>query len=77
MVSEMAAFETKFSTYELEQRNGFIKKFTSAGGAKVLNLSPDVARWLVNTSNEGAWKYAEERQPGDAMNRMKQLLMKK
>ena len=77
MVSEMAAFETKFSAYELEQRNGFIKKFTSAGGAKVLNLSPDVAKWLVNTSTEGAWKYAEERQPGEAITKMKQLLMKK
>jgi TRAP-type C4-dicarboxylate transport system substrate-binding protein len=76
MISEMAAFEAKFVTYELEQRNIFIKKLTDAG-VKVINLSPDVARWFVNASTEGAWKYAQERQPGDIIPKMRQLLTKK
>ncbi|MEO0249771.1 MAG: TRAP transporter substrate-binding protein DctP, partial [candidate division WOR-3 bacterium] len=76
LITEMAAYEAKFAPYELEQRNGFIKKFT-ATGAKVLNLSPEVARWFVATSTEGAWKYAQERQPGDIIPKMRQLLTKK
>ena len=76
MISEMAAFEAKFAPYELEQRNAFIKKFTDAG-VKVINLSPDAARWFVNASTEGAWKYAQERQPGDIIPKMRQLLTKK
>ena len=76
MISEMAAFEAKFAPWELEQRNVFVKKFTDTG-VKVINLSPDVARWFVNASTEGAWKYAQERQPGDIIPKMRQLLTKK
>jgi TRAP-type transport system periplasmic protein len=76
MIKEMAAFEAKFAPYELGQRNVFIKKFQDAG-VKVINLSPDVAKWFVTTSTEGAWKYAEERQPGDIIPRMRQLFSKK
>jgi TRAP-type transport system periplasmic protein len=76
MISEMAAYEAKFAPYEFEQRNGFIKKFT-ATGAKTLDLSPDVAKWFVTASTEGAWKYAQERQPGDIIPKMRQLLTKK
>lgn len=76
LINEMAAYEAKFSPYELDQRNGFIKKFT-ATGAKTLTLPPDVARWFVSASTEGAWKYAQERQPGDIIPKMKQLLTKK
>lgn len=73
MIDEMAAFETKYAAYELEQRNLIIKKFSEAG-AEVINLSPDVAKWFVTASTEGAWKYAQERQPGDIIPKMKQLL---
>ncbi|MEW6667108.1 MAG: TRAP transporter substrate-binding protein DctP [Thermodesulfobacteriota bacterium] len=76
MISEMAAYEAKFAPYELGQRNTFIQKFTSTG-AKALNLAPDVAKWFVDASTEGAWKYAQERQPGDIIPKMKQLLTKK
>ncbi len=76
MINEMAAFEEKFAPYELEQRNLFIKKFSDAG-AKVITLSPEVAKWFVTASTEGAWKYAQERQPGDAIPKMRQLFMKK
>ena len=76
IVHEMAAFEAKFSPYELEQRNGFLKKFTS-GGTKLVNLPPDTAKWFLAASDEGAWKYAQERQPGDIIPRMKKLLTKK
>jgi TRAP-type transport system periplasmic protein len=76
MINEMAAFEAKFAPYELQQRNLFIRKFTDAG-AKVITLSPDVAKWFVDASTEGAWKYAEERQPGDAIPRMRRLFTKK
>lgn len=76
MIDEMAAYEAKFAPYELEQRNIFIKKFT-ATGVKIINLSPEVAKWFVNTSTEGAWKYAQERQPGDIIPKMRQLLTKK
>jgi len=75
MISEMAAFEAKFAPYELEQRNIFIKKFTDTG-VKLINLSPDVAKWFVTASTEGAWKYAQERQPGDIIPKMRQLLTK-
>jgi len=76
MISEMAAFEAKFAPYELEQRNVFIKKFADTG-AKVINLSPDVAKWFVTASTEGAWKDAEERQAGDVIPKMRQLFTKK
>jgi len=76
LISEMAAFEAKFSPYELEQRNIFIKKFTDAG-VKRIDLAPDVAKWFVNASTDGAWKYAQERQPGDIIPKMRQLLTKK
>ncbi len=76
IISEMAAFEAKYASYELEQRNLVMKKFTEAG-AKTINLSPDAAKWFVATSTEGAWKYAQERQPGDIIPRMKKLLTKK
>ncbi|OGP54236.1 MAG: hypothetical protein A2162_08820 [Deltaproteobacteria bacterium RBG_13_52_11b] len=76
MISEMAAYEAKFAPYELEQRNLFIKRFTDAG-VKLINLSPDAARWFVTASTEGAWKYAQERQPGDIIPKMRQLLTKK
>ena len=76
MIAEMAAFEAKFIPYELENRNVFIKKFTGAG-AKVVNLAPDVASWFVAASTEGAWKYAQERQSGDIIPKMRQLLTKK
>jgi hypothetical protein len=72
----MAAFEAKFIPYELKQSNQFLKRLTD-GGIKVLRLSPDTAKWFVNASNEGAWKYAQERQPGDIIPRMRQLLTKK
>ena len=76
MISEMAAFEAKFAPYEFEQRNVFLKKFTDTG-VKPLNLSPEVAKWFVTASTEGAWKYAQERQAGDIIPKMKQLLTKK
>ena len=76
MISEMAAFEAKFAPYELEQRNIFIKKFTDTG-VKLINLSPDVAKWFVTASTDGAWKYAQERQSGDIIPKMRQLLTKK
>jgi TRAP-type C4-dicarboxylate transport system substrate-binding protein len=76
MIDEMAAYEAKFAPYELEQRNGFIKKFTDAG-VKLIHLSPDVAKWFVTASTEGAWKYAQDRQPGDIIPKMRQLLTKK
>lgn len=76
MISEMAAYEAKFAPYEFEQRNGFLKKFTGSG-AKVINLSPDMAKWFVSASTEGAWKYAQERQSGDIIPKMRQLLTKK
>ncbi|MCX8021312.1 MAG: TRAP transporter substrate-binding protein DctP [Syntrophorhabdaceae bacterium] len=76
LIHEMAAYEAKFAPYELEQRNAFLKKFTGAG-PKIINLAPDVAKWFVDASTEGAWKYAEERQPGEAMAKMKQLLKQK
>jgi hypothetical protein len=61
MISEMAAYEAKFAP-ELEQRNGFIKSLPRP--AEVINLAPDVAKWFVTASTDGAWKYAQERQPG-------------
>jgi len=76
LISEMAAFEAKFSPYEFEQRNVFMKRFSDAG-VKRIDLAPDVAKWFVNASTEGAWKYAQERQPGDIIPKMKQLLTKK
>lgn len=76
LINEVAAFEAKYAPYELEQRNIILKKFTDSG-AKIINLSPDVAKWFVNTSTEGAWKYAQQRQPGDIIPKMKQLLTKK
>jgi hypothetical protein len=76
MINEMAAYEEKFIPYELQQRNQFLKRLTD-GGIKVLGLSPDTAKWFVNASTEGAWKYAQERQPGDIIPRMRQLLTKK
>jgi TRAP-type C4-dicarboxylate transport system substrate-binding protein len=76
MISEMAAFEAKFAPYELEQRNLFIKKFTDTG-VKRIDLSPDVGKWFVTASTEGAWKYAQDRQPGDIIPKMRQLLTKK
>jgi hypothetical protein len=72
----MASFEAKFAPYELEQRNLFIKKFTDTG-VKRIDLSPDVGKWFVTASTEGAWKYAQERQPGDIIPKMRQLLTKK
>jgi TRAP-type C4-dicarboxylate transport system substrate-binding protein len=76
MIKEMAAFETKYAAYELEQRNRIIKKFSDAG-SQIITLSPDVAKWFVANSTEGAWKYAQERQPGDIIPKMKQLLAEK
>lgn len=75
MINEMAAYEEKFIPYELQQRNQFMKRLTD-GGIKVLRLSPDTAKWFVDASAEGAWKYAQERQPGDIIPKMKQLLTK-
>ena len=76
MISEMAAYEAKFAQYEFEQRNAFLKKMTDAG-IKTITLSPDVAKWFVTASTEGAWKYAQERQAGDIIPKMRQLLTKK
>lgn len=76
MINEMAAFEAKYAQYELEQRNAFLKKFTEAG-VKIINLSPEVAKWFIEASTEGAWKYAQERQPGDIIPKMRQLFTKK
>jgi TRAP-type C4-dicarboxylate transport system substrate-binding protein len=76
LISEMAAYEAKFSKYEFEQRNAFLKKMTDAG-IKTITLSPDVAKWFVTASTEGAWKYAQERQAGDIIPKMRQLLTKK
>jgi TRAP-type C4-dicarboxylate transport system substrate-binding protein len=76
LIHEMAAFEEKFIPYELQQRNQFMKRLTD-GGMKVLRLSPDTAKWFINATHEGAWKYAQERQPGDIIPRMRQLLTKK
>jgi len=75
MIDEMAAFEAKYTSYELEQRNLFIKKFTDSG-AKLIQLSPETAKWFVTASTDGAWKYAQERQ-GDVIAKMKQLLTRK
>ena len=76
VITEMAAFEAKFSKYEFEQRDGFLKKMNGAG-MKTITLSPDVAKWFVTASTEGAWKYAQERQAGDIIPKMRQLLTKK
>lgn len=76
MTTEMAAYEAKFSKYEFEQRAAFLKKMTDAG-MKTITLSPDVAKWFITASTDGAWKYAQERQPGDIIPRMRQLLTKK
>ncbi len=76
MIKEMAAFETKYAAYELQQRNGIIKKFGDAG-SKVITLSPEAAKWFVDTSTEGAWKYAQERQPGDIIPKMRKLFTEK
>jgi TRAP-type C4-dicarboxylate transport system substrate-binding protein len=76
LIQEMAAYEEKFINYELEQRKQFLKRLTD-GGIKVIRLSPDTAKWFVNASNEGAWKYAQERQPGDVIPKMRQLLTRK
>jgi TRAP-type C4-dicarboxylate transport system substrate-binding protein len=76
MISETAAFEAKYPAYEMDQRNLFIKKFTDAG-VKTIVLSPDVARWFVTASSEGAWKYAQQRQPGDIIPKMRLLLTRK
>lgn len=76
MIKEMAGFENKYALYEHLQRDGIIKKFSDAG-SKIITLSPDVAKWFVDTSTEGAWKYAQERQPGDIIPKMKQLLTTK
>jgi TRAP-type transport system periplasmic protein len=76
LVSEMAAYEAKFSPYELEQRNIFMKRFTDAG-VKRIDLAPDVAKWFVSASTDGAWKYAQDRQAGDIIPKMRQLLTKK
>ena len=76
LISEMAAYEAKFSKYEFEQRTAFLTKMTGAG-IKTITLSPDVAKWFVTASTEGAWKYAQERQVGDIIPKMRQLLTKK
>lgn len=76
LTEEMAAYEAKFVGYELQQRSQFLKRLTD-GGIKVIRLSPDVAKWFVDASNEGGWKYAQERQPGDIIPKMRQLLTKK
>jgi len=76
LMDEMAAYEEKFVSYELEQRKQFLKRLTD-GGVKVIRLSPDTAKWFLDASNEGAWKYAQERQPGDIIPKMRQLLTKK
>lgn len=76
MISEMEAFEAKFPPYELEQRNAFVKKFLGTG-VKPINLSLDVAKWFVTASTDGAWKYAQERQRGDIIPKMRQLLTRK
>jgi len=75
MIDEMAAFEVKFAPYEFEQRNIMLKKFAESG-VKVITLSPEVAKWFLNATYEGAWKYAQERQPGDIIPKMKKLLTK-
>jgi hypothetical protein len=76
MIDEMAAFEMKFAPHELEQRKLMLKDFNEAG-VKTITLSPEVAKWFVDTSTEGAWKYAQERQPGGIISEMKQLFNKK
>jgi len=76
IMEQMAEFETKYAAYEFKQRNGIIKKFSDAG-SKVITLAPDTAKWFVDTSTEGAWKYAQERQPGDTIPTMKNLLTAK
>jgi TRAP-type transport system periplasmic protein len=76
VITEMAAFEAKFSKYEFEQRDIFLKKMNTAG-MKTITLSPEVAKWFVTASTEGAWKYAQDRQPGDVIPKMRQLLTKK
>jgi TRAP-type C4-dicarboxylate transport system substrate-binding protein len=76
IIDEVAKFETKYAAYEIEQRNRMLKKFTESG-AKLITLSPDVAKWFVKASTDGAWKYAQERQPGDIIPKMKKLLTEK
>ncbi|MFH1113306.1 MAG: TRAP transporter substrate-binding protein DctP [Pseudomonadota bacterium] len=76
IIDEMAAFETKYAPYEHQQRDGILKKFSDAG-AKIINLSPETAEWFVSASTEGAWKYAEERQPGDIIPKMRKLFTAK
>lgn len=76
IIDETAAFEAKFAPYELEQRNLILKKF-SESGAQVITLAPDVAKWFVDASTEGAWKYAQERQPGDIIPKIRKLFTPK
>jgi len=76
MIDEMAAFEIKFSPHELEQRKLILKELNEAG-VKTLTLSPEVAKWYVDTATEGAWKYAQERQSGDIIPKMRKLFTKK
>ena len=75
LINETAAFEVKYAAYELEQRKPLLKKFADAG-MQIITLSPDAAKWFINASTEGAWKYAQERQPGDVIPKMRQLLTK-
>jgi len=52
---------------------GLTKK-SEASGAKFLTLSPDVAKWFVDTAYEAGWADDATKYPPDIVNKFKELL---
>jgi hypothetical protein len=52
-----------------------LKKKMVEGGVQIYKLSPDMAKWFVDTAYDAAWKYQEERFP-EVTRKMRQLMTK-
>jgi TRAP-type C4-dicarboxylate transport system substrate-binding protein len=71
----MIEFEKGFSSFELAEREADVKRIEKSG-VKLIRLEPQVAKWFVNAANEGAWKYAQKRFPGDVIPKLRERITK-
>ena len=75
LMDSMVEFEKKYTPYDRGLRAEAMKK-AEAAGVEIITFSPDVAKWFLEAANEGSWKYAQERFPGDVIPKLRERITK-
>jgi TRAP-type C4-dicarboxylate transport system substrate-binding protein len=71
----MVEFEKKYTPYDLGLRADAVKK-AEAAGVEMITFSPDVTKWFLKAADDGSWKYAQERFPGDVIPKLRERITK-